>query len=269
MAYPLKHDYKDGTIEAFSATAQKNIFKIDPAGITANAEAFDLWFSVLPLTIETGENLKITAQTSANTYIANITLTADLCFNKGEIAAFTVNWSKYLNTDKVIVFDFAATPQEGWPTAVEWNGATEKGSSMTCTFKVNANESYNLILAEPGFAAGCKIYWHPNGYFFFGKYRYLGLPIISGYTLKTVACTVHKQISGSAVAIMDHIYSPAAAADPDSYAVAAQAWNVAAGTVMTYNVNATSDSQQYYIYCKNPSGGENISKIELTYVPVE
>lgn len=257
-------DVATGEITPYSATAQKNTFTIDASGLTANSTSFDIWFSVLPVDLAQDEVLTVTAVTSQNTRIAEITLPRALNFKKGEVASFSVNWSNYLNTDKVLVFDFSgSTAQEGWPTNTWGEGY---GQRMTCTYVLSETESYQFELIEPGFATGGKIYWNTSAkYFFFGKYRYLGLPLISGYVLKKVDCTVAKAVTSSAVAIMDHVYSPASAADPDSYAVAAQSWNVAAGTVKTYEINATSDSQQYYLYCKNPSGGTCFTKLVLTY----
>lgn len=168
--------------------------------------------------------------------------------------------------EKELTFSFTGDAQSGWPTT---NWGSGYGQSMTCTYVLSDTESYQFELIEPGFATGGKIFWKTSAnYFFIGKYRYFGLPVISGYALQKVDCTVGKQVDGSAIAIMDHVYSPSSAADPDSYAAPAQAWNVAAGTVMTYELNATSASQQYYIYCKNPSGGTCFSELTLYYSKV-
>ncbi len=261
-------DYKTGEVTAYSATAQKSTFTIDASGISANKTSFDIWFSVLPVDLAAGEKITITAKTSANTRIAEITLPRALNFVKGEIADFTVNWSNYVSTDKTLVFDFACDALDGWPTG-EWGSSTVKGDSRTCKYPLNGVD-YEFKLIEPSFAASGKIYWNQaKHYFFFGKYRYLSIPVIEGYALQTVKCKVGTQISGSSVAIMDHVFNNATAADPDSYAVAAQAWNVAVGTVMTYDVNATDADQQYYLYCKNPGGGTAFSSLTLTYSPVE
>ncbi len=163
-----------------------------------------------------------------------------------------------------LLFSFEGEPQAGWPTAVAW--AEGKGQQMTCTYSMVNGKSYDLALIEPGFAEGGKIYWDVDkSALFMGKYRYLAFPVVSGYVLQTVECKVAVQIAGSAMAIMDHVYSPASQADPDSYAVPAQAWNVAPGTIMTYVVNATNPDQQYYLYCKNPSGGEYVGELTLKY----
>lgn len=262
-------DAASGEVTPYSATAQKNTFKIDPCNLSVNSTSFDVWFSVLPVELVSGETLNVTATTSKAVRVADIKLTKDLNFNKGEVSSFTINWANYVTTDKVLLFDFTCAPKEGWPTAQDWGeSASTKGCEMTCTYAVGGVD-YTFILKEPSFAQNGKIYWNETAkYFFMGKYRYLGFPVISGYALKTVKCTVGKQISGSAVAIMDHVYNAAAASDPDSYAVAAQAWNVPAGTVMTYEVNSTDATKQYYLYCKNPSGGEAVGSISLTYSPV-
>lgn len=163
-----------------------------------------------------------------------------------------------------LLFSFEGEPQAGWPTAVAW--AEGKGQQMTCTYSMVNGKSYDLTLIEPGFAEGGKIYWNVDkSALFMGKYRYLAFPVVSGYVLQTVECKVAVQIAGSAMAIMDHVYSPATQADPDSYAAPAQAWNVAPGTIMTYVVNATNPDQQYYLYCKNPSGGEYVGEMTLKY----
>ena len=44
---------------------------------------------------------------------------------------------------------------------------------------------------------------------------------------------------------------------------AAQSWNKEVGTVISYEVNATDASKQYYLYCK--SKGTYMSNLKLTY----
>lgn len=262
------YDYATGEVTAYSATAQKNFFSIDPSGLEQNSSNFDIWFSILPASLAVDETLKIIATTTKATRVAEIKLPRAINFIKGQVADFTINWSNYINTDKTLVFDFACDALDGWPTG-EWATSSEKGGSKTCVYPLGG-VNYTFKLIEPSFAASGKIYWNNTAhYLFFGKYRYFSLPLIDGYVLKTVKCTVGKQIAQSSVAIMDHVFNNATAADPDSYAVAAQAWNVAAGTIMTYAVDATNPDQQYYLYCKNPSGGTCFSALTLTYSPVE
>lgn len=257
-------NYKTGEITPYSATAQKNTFKINCANVSPNTTAFDIWFSVLPVELVADEVLKVSVSTSANTYEANITLSKALSFKRGEVSAFTIDWSKYVTTDKILAFDFTGAALEGWPTAV---GAASENRNMTCIYPLGGvNYSFNIFDA-PG-AVGGKIYWdETNKYFAFGaQYRYMSIPIISGYTLKCVDCTVAKAISTSAVYITDAI-GGITTADHPNVVSAAQSWNVTAGTVINYPVNSTDATKQYYVYCK--SKGAAMSKLVLTYSPVE
>ncbi len=160
-------------------------------------------------------------------------------------------------------FDFTTEPQEGWPTE---KGNAETNLNKTVAFNLNG-VSYDFILMEAPGSKGEKIYWqhNDNGKFFVleAQYRYLGLPIINGYALKTVDCTIGKQVGTTASYITSSI-GGITANDHPTTDTPAQSWNKEPGTVLTYEVNATDAAKQYYLYCK--SKGTYLSKLKLTYV---
>ena len=158
-------------------------------------------------------------------------------------------------------FDFTTTPQEGWPT-VQGNASANLNKSVV--YNLNGT-AYNFIIMEAPGAKGEKIFWkHEDEAKYFAlaaPYRYLGLPIIDGYALKTVDCTVGKQNKSTAAYVTSEIGGIPQDTHPATD-TAAQSWNKEVGTVITYEVNAT-EAKQYYLYCK--STNTILSKLKLTY----
>ena len=159
-------------------------------------------------------------------------------------------------------FDFTTEPQAGWPTE---QGNAENNMNKTVTYTLNGTP-YSFILMEAPGSKGEKIFWKYSDtekYFALAaQYRYLGLPIIDGYALKTVDCTVGKQVAQTASYVTSAI-GGITANDHPATDTPAQSWNNAVGTVKTYEVNATDASRQYYLYCK--SKGTYLSKLKLIY----
>lgn len=160
-------------------------------------------------------------------------------------------------------FDFTTEPQEGWPTA---KGAADANLDKQVNYNLNGT-SYSFILKEAPGSKGEKIYWqyNDNGKYFVleAQYRYLGLPVLEGYALKTVDCTVGKQVAQTASYVTSSIGGITADTHPTTD-TAAQSWNKEPGTVITYDVNSSDATKQYYLYCK--SKGMYLSKLKLTYV---
>lgn len=166
--------------------------------------------------------------------------------------------------DLTFSFEQGLDPQPGWPLATtDWPSGM--GNQKTCYYTLDDGNQYEFKLIEPPFAQGGKIYWNADkGGFFIGMYRYLGFPVISGYVLKTVECTVCVVVDGK-LAILDNIYNPGSPAHPESYVADPQSWNVPIGTVITYEVNSTDPDKQYYLYCISPNGGDRVGEITLRY----
>ena len=156
-------------------------------------------------------------------------------------------------------FDFATAAQDGWPME---KGDSESNMNKTVTYTLDG-KPYNFILLEAPGSKGEKIYWKSEEFFVLeAQYRYLGLPIVDGYALTTVDCTVGKQVAQTASYVTSSI-GGITANDHPATDTAAQSWNKEVGTVITYEVNATDAAKQYYLYCK--SKGTYMSKLKLTY----
>ena len=156
-------------------------------------------------------------------------------------------------------FDFATPAQDGWPTA---QGDAASNMNKTVTYTLNG-VPYNFILLEAPGSKGEKLFWQSGEYFALAaQYRYLGLPILDGYVLTTVDCTVGKQVATTAAYVTSEIGGITADTHPGTD-TAAQSWNKEVGTVILYEVNATDSSKQYYLYCK--SKGTYMSNLKLTY----
>ena len=156
------------------------------------------------------------------------------------------------------MFDFTTPAQDGWPTV---QGAAEGHLEKTVVYNLDGTE-YNFILLEAPGSKGEKIFWAESYLALAAQYRYLGLPIINGYALQTVDCTVGKQVASTAAYVTSDIGGITANDHPYND-TAAQAWNLAVGSVLSYEVNATDSSKQYYLYCK--SKGTYMSHLKLVY----
>lgn len=167
---------------------------------------------------------------------------------------------------KVLTFDFTTEPQEGWPTAVP-TGSTNN-LNKTVVYNLDG-VAYDFILMEAPGSKGEKVHWQYSDekkYFVLdAQYRYLGLPLVEGYALQVVTCTVGNQVSGTASYVTSEIGGITADTHPRTD-TAAQSWNVPAGTEIVYEVNATDATTQWYLYCKARNCA--VSHIKLAYKPL-
>lgn len=171
--------------------------------------------------------------------------------------------------EKVLEFDFTVDPLEGWPTS----GGDHHGK--VCYYPLSGTE-YSFILTDCEGATKCQTYWANNDpgnrLVLAAQYRYLGLPVISGYKLTAVKC-VNIRLSASGtpanpkMGITHAITSSATAAAAEDYVSGGelQTWAGAGGGTYTYNLTGTDDATQYYIYALAKGA---IATLTLTYVPI-
>ena len=258
------HNISDGTVTPHSATPF-NYAKISAENLTPNTSAFDVWFSCFPVELAVDEVLTVTAKTSLNTYEAEITLKKAFSLTKGEISAFTLDWSKYQT--KVLSFDFSGTPLDGWPT-------TNASESLGCVYPLNG-VNYAFDLTAPASASSGYPYWKTDGTgLILTRYRYIGLPAISGYKLTKIVATNGKDAAGSVgVGVANQVEETGIFPDKSGghgYVTGGtlQSWSATAGIDYTYRLSGTSANTEYYLI-GGTSTGNFIKALTLTYEKVE
>ena len=259
------YDYKTGETLPYSENAQKSVFVIDPKNIEANSTAFDIWFSILPVELVQNEVLKITVVTSLNTRIAEINLSKDLNFRKGEVSSFTVNWDNYkpAGNQKILTFDFTTQPK-GWPNKTQ---ASTNGTPIPYTYTLNGTD-YTFLFAAATDATALKVYWNTNGYMgVMASHRYWGMPAIEGYKLVQASYVHATTTKARAAGIVDKVYS---SKETKVFVKGGETtetgWSTL-GETITYNLEETVANTVYYLVCTKT--GIGISSATLTYEAVE
>ena len=153
-------------------------------------------------------------------------------------------------SDMVLDFDFSEDPLEGWPTSSTLPEHVDGGYSYIYPID---GENYRIILADCDGAARSAIFWDEKPYGLrVNIYRYVGLPAIEGYKLKTVVATcgrrrsndakmcIAKQIEANQVHPTDEAgHGVVTGGDP-------QDWK-AADEEYTYNLKDTEANKVYYL----------------------
>ena len=156
-------------------------------------------------------------------------------------------------------FDFTTCPA-GWPT-------TDKratSGSVAYAYNYNGND-YEFLCTDCTDATSRRTYWNSNGYIVLNATgRYLGLPIIEGYRLVTVAAMHATSAKARKVGVASEIVASNSA---PSYAQGGdlRSATFAVGEVITFNLTDTDAATRYYLYT---GSGIGFSNITLTYEPV-
>lgn len=187
-----------------------------------------------------------------------------------------VTYTPAASTQKVLEFDFTGEALDGWPTALK----SGERRDMLCDYPLDGvNYQFHLV-ESPGAdentagASGGQVFWKNKEFFLiYSIYRYLGFPVIDGWALKTVYCTVGKEVDGNpssyvtdrvAPIVRDDAGKPIADKCVPPQVAPIQSWEVPAGTVLTYEVNSTESLQRYYLFCAIRNAA--MSHLKLVYV---
>lgn len=172
-------------------------------------------------------------------------------------------------TTKVLTFDFKTKPGEDWP--IDQNAP----SPTTCIYPLDG-VNYSFILIGSTDATAAKIYWHEANQCLTiaTQYRYLGLPVIEGYTLTTVefyqsapAATVDRIAAISSNVVSSKEAASTGQGDPTFVSGGERKVVSDVGTYV-FNLTGTTAGTQYYLYCaKDPAGssGYRVQTLTLTY----
>ena len=158
-------------------------------------------------------------------------------------------------------FDFNSQLSE-WPTNVTSTQGTNN-ENLSCIYELDG-VNYTFILANPK-DASVKYPYCTGNTLFLCKYRYLGLPIIEGYTLTGVAFTnVSSGTSnGRALGISSDIASKT---NEPTFVTGGGLQYVSNNPgPWIYDLEGTSPESQYYLWCTEDT---LISNITLTYTQI-
>lgn len=173
----------------------------------------------------------------------------------------TLTMPEATNETKTLSFDFN---QEfyGWPTS-QSTTTGNKNENLECTYNLEG-VNYTFILANP-IDAVVKYPYCTDNSLFHRKYRYLGLPIIDGFTLTGVTFT--NVSSGAndnrALGISSNI---ASGSNQPEFVAGGQLQYVSNNPgPWVYDLEGTSPESQYYLWCTEDT---LISNITLTYTKI-
>ncbi|MBE6251661.1 MAG: hypothetical protein E7111_08465 [Bacteroidales bacterium] len=255
----------------------------------ASGDAFaagDYYFAAIPSTLEDGVSFTLTT-VSGNTILGQASA------NPAELERSVALYFGTLDaagspTTMTLTFDFLGEALEGWPTAAQPANTLE---NKYVTYPLDGT-NYTFALHFPTTTDGKDrgVYWeasdtYGNRLIINGRYKYAGIPAISGYRLvKTLLWQTRvgdpDATAIPAVAISDE----APTSNPSSSSAMSlvsggemQVWKagVSANTLngpYTYNLSDTAAETNYYIviYYTNSykSQSVGIGKMELTYEKV-
>lgn len=250
-------------LETYSATgvAQQKFIEFTIDGSTPLSTGTDYYVAIRPTTLTSGLRIFLDGREVKTLNVSQIQ--RNTIYNLGTLTMPAAQ------EEKVLEFDFTVDPLEGWPTS----GGSHHGK--VCYYPLSGTD-YSFILTDCEGATKCQTYWANNDpgnrLVLAAQYRYLGLPVISGYKLTKVKC-VNIRLSASGtpaspkMGITHAITSSATAAAAEDYVSGGeiQTWAGAGGGTYTYNLSDTDDVTQYYIYALAKGA---IATLTLTYVPI-
>lgn len=169
----------------------------------------------------------------------------------------TLTMPEATNETKTLSFDFN---QEfyGWPTS-QSTTTGNKNEILECTYNLEG-VNYTFILANP-IDADVKYPYCTDNSLFHRKYRYLGLPIIKGYTLTGVTFT--NASTGASTSRALGISSDIASKTNEPTFVTGGGLQYVSNNPgpWIYYLEGTSPESQYYLWCTEDT---LISNITLT-----
>ena len=167
---------------------------------------------------------------------------------------------------KVLRFDFSGAALPGWPTVSDQSlGAEFSDLNKTLVYNLDGTDYEFMFKCIPS-ATQAKSFWsEENGYLVIEIYRYLALPQIEEYVIEKVDCCVGKKSSTAFGYVTSEITTATSILPTED--TPSQQWNVEAGTVITYELDAADPAKPYYLYVGKDK--LRVSYIEITYAPAE
>lgn len=143
-----------GTITADLAAPNGFAAAEGSSSVTVNTSSTDVYFTVLPTTLEAGDAYTVAVITNKNLYIKQGTIPADnsLVFEKGMVTRFNVNMQGIAPSDKWILVRDASTLKEGDVVAI-----VAKDYDKALSTKLYSNASETSTSAKRGLADITKI----------------------------------------------------------------------------------------------------------------
>ena len=274
----------DGVPSVISTASAAESIVLTPASGDAFA-AGSYYFAAIPGTLNKVEFTLTTV--SGNTILGKASANpAELLRSKA--LNFGTLDAEGAATTMTLTFDFQGDALEGWPTAAQAANTLE---SKTVTYPLDGTDyEFKLHFPQTSDTKPRGVYWgysdsYGNRLLLNGKFKYAGIPAISGYKLVKVILWQKRQGNDDkedvpAVAIS----AEAPATNPSSTASMnlvsggdRLTWKAGLGKneiggPYTYNLSGTEEGTNYYIVIynvsKTPSYVAGIAKMEVTYEKV-
>lgn len=173
----------------------------------------------------------------------------------------TLTMPEATNETKTLSFDFN---QEfyGWPTS-QSTTTGNKNENLECTYNLEG-VNYTFILANP-IDAVVKYPYCTDNSLFHRKYRYLGLPIIDGFTLTGVTFTNASTGANTSRALGISSNIASGSGKPEFVEGGELQYVSKNPGPWIYYLEGTSPESQYYLWCTEDT---LISNITLTYTQI-
>lgn len=261
--------HKAGDVIPYNDSNVKNYVMIDPKNITFNTTGFDVWFTSFPISLVADDVMSLKVETSVKTYTANIKLTKAFKIEAGKVSEFIYDYEKGQpkGETKTLVFDFSSsTPLADWPNADNWD--TKPGNKV-CIYK-QGDVDYEFILTDCQNATKARTFWSTDGrgVVMGAVYRYIGMPVLTGYKLISIACV--QGTADSASNRMVGVTNTVAATSSTPHVFVGGGDSIywtKKGDTYSYSLTDTVKDTVYYLVCTK--GGAGATKITLVYEKVE
>ena len=225
-------------------------------GDAALAVGTDYYVAVRPVALEEGFSVYLDGEFIKTYYITEFK--RNTIYDLGTLS-LPEEEEEEIGDSKILSFDFSSkTALPGWPAKDGWTGSEQVYYNLD-------GIDYEFLCTDCTDATSKRTFWHSNGYIVLNAQgRYLGLPIIEGYRLVTVAAKHATSAKARKVGVASEIVGSNSA---PSYAQGGdlRSATFAVGEVITFNLTDTDAATRYYLYT---GSGIGFSNITLTYEPV-
>lgn len=215
----------------------------------------DYYVAVRPVALEEGFSVYLEGEFIKTYYITEFK--RNTIYDLGTLSM--PQKEEEIGDSKILSFDFSSkTALPGWPAKDGWTGSEQVYYNLD-------GIDYEFLCTDCTDATSKRTFWNSNGYIVLNATgRYLGLPIIEGYRLVTVAAKHATSAKARKVGVASEVVGSKSA---PSYAQGGdlRSATFAVGEVITFNLTDTDAATRYYLYT---GSGIGFSNITLTYEPV-
>ena len=274
----------EGVPSVISTASAAESIVLTPASGDAFA-AGSYYFAAIPGTLEKVEFTLTTV--SGNTILGKASANpAELLRSKA--LNFGTLDAEGAATTMTLTFDFQGDALEGWPTAAQ---AANTLVSKTVTYPLDGTDyEFKLHFPQTSDTKPRGVYWgysdsYGNRLLLNGKFKYAGIPAISGYKLVKVILWQKRQgnddkedVPAVAISAEAPATNPASTGSMNLVSGGDRlTWKAGLGKneiggPYTYNLSGTEEGTNYYIVIynvsKTPSYVAGIAKMEVTYEKV-